>query len=300
MNGLIMKGAQAPHIRAELRRRALESVAQNTLRAGTLGVGAGLTMRGMQGIINQLRRNFSSAKTTRKPSIVNIPVPSEEEDSKVAYEKSGGVIGDLVSSSGEAIKDFFTARNARSSWDVPGGIVPPILAGGVGIGAGWKGLDYLLDRSREEELESERKKVQQEYERALIARSKLGEDLDAALDGLWDKLGEDRRELVVKEAGIGAGAMNLYALWALISGVPAALWAYEATKARQGSTLLESARKKQRRMRENVRPTPVFAQPSPVQGQNPMKSAPDEEELEGAPLDKAARRDGFILAFAKG
>jgi hypothetical protein len=277
--------------------KAKAQVVSNAIHAGILGLGVGAAGRGVQGLLNQMHRTLTPTPTTRTPSIIDMPVAGEEEE-KVAAEGILNQILDYGMHPAKNLSRLVENPKAPGAADVPFSWAPLALAGGAGIAGGWKGLDMLLDRSRERELEVQKAKAQEEYEQALAAQSKVGQALHAELDTLFDNLDDDERDNVEKAASLPALLTNLYSLYALPAAGMSGLWAYEATKARQRSSLLESARKKYRRTRESQRPTPVYVRPTPVAGGDTMKSAPDEEELEGSPLDKAAGQ-GLIMSFVR-
>lgn len=301
MNGLILKEAKPVTLAERLvAQRAREDVIRNAIGTGFAGLGLGMTARGIQGLLSQWGRTLQSPSVVRKPSIVDIPVADEENDEveKMATDPS---LWDYLTSPGQSFEQLFTGARANTASQVPFSWVPAMAAGAGSTAVGWKGMDILLDRAREKELEEQERKAKEEYERALTAQSKLGQALHAELDTLYDRLTETQREEVEKAADLKdmfATGTNIYGLYALLAGVPAAVWAYESTRSRQQSALLEKARKKYMQSRESTRPSPVFIRAAPIQQGSSMKTAPDEEELEGAPLDKAAGQ-GLIMSFAR-
>lgn len=293
MDGLIFKESQSQTLADwALAQKAKEEVLRNAIRYGVAGLGVGAAGRGIQGLLNQFGRMLSTPRVARKPSIVDIPVPAAEEEEKVAQ-----TVPDWITSPVQNTRDWLLGRKAKSVHDVPFGWIPSFVAGTAGVTGGWKGMDYLLDRAREREAKERERLARKEYEQTLLAQSKLGQAIHAELDQLYEKLSEDQREEVEKAADLAAGLSNIAGLWALLSGGLSGLWAYEATKSRQRSALLEKARKKYVRTRESMRPTPIYLRAAPLQAGSTMKSAPNEDELEGAPLDKAAQC-GLVLAFA--
>lgn len=285
-----------------LKQKAQEAVARNAMQAGLAGLGIGVGARGLQGLLNQWHRAFTPVQTVRKPSIVDLPVPAEDKDEKFAREKHSESRFDsamnMLMHPVKTVGGWVSGEGATTASDMPFGMIPSVIAGAGGIAGGWKGLDMLLDRARERELAVQEQKAREEYEQALSAQSKVGQALHAELDLLYTCLDTAQRDEIEKTANTFSTLTNMYGIWALLSGVPAGVWAYEATKARHRSSLLESARKKYRRTREAVRPTPVYVRPVPIQEGSSMQSAPSDEELEGSPLDKAAGQ-GLILAFAR-
>jgi uncharacterized coiled-coil protein SlyX len=303
MPGLILKGAQFDNpVDQLIAQKARDAVVRRAMGAGMAGLGVGAGARGLQGLLNQWHRILSPTKTVRKPAIVDMPVAGEEREDKYAEQKQAGEVLDAVmntvTSPVKTVGTWLKGDLATTPQDVPFNWIPQLAAGAGGIAGGWKGMDMLLDRARERELAAQQEKAREEYEQALQGQSKIGQALHAELNVLYDRLDEVQRTRIEKTAFGPVLASNLYGLYALMSGIPAAVWAYEATKARQSGSLLESARKKYRRSRESVRPTPIQVRLSPVQTGSSMKSAPNEEELEGSPLDKAAEQ-GLILAFAR-
>lgn len=299
MQGLLKKQA-GPDVTALQLQQAGESTARAqvlrvAMQMGLLGLGVGAGARGIQGLVNMGYRNLVPTKTTRTPSVVDIPVPAAEEDEKLAQDfpqKSKWM--DRFMHPAAHLSKWFKGDPQGRFRDVPFGLIPPLAVGGAAIGAGWKGLDLLLDRSRERELAVQQAKAREEYEQALAAQSKVGQALHAELDSLFEKLSDEQCREIEKAAFGGWGDLtNLYGVYAMITGIPASVWAYEATKKRQQSSVLEEARKRYQRSRESARPSPVFVRPAP----SAMRSAPDQDELEGAPLDKAAGRGLIPLSM---
>lgn len=327
MSGLIkssqMTPAQAQSVASSMtleqgqqlaNRAGRQSVIDWAIRMGLGGLGAGMALRGGQGLLNLLRRSGSPPRTARPPSIIDMPVGEEEE------EKVAGFL-DTLSEWGSDWKKFITspikyvseqwtepavakgrpgppaAPRESLRWPVGGWMVPGITALG-GVGLGWKGMDYLMDRARERELEEEKQRVMEAYEAALAGHGKIGEALDAELNALFDKLGESHCSYIEKVAFTPNALLNVYGLWALASGAIPGIWAYNATRAKQKSVALEAARKKLLRQRETTRPSPMYVRPRPLSESSTMKTAPDEDELQGSPLDKAASF-GLVMFFAR-
>ena len=236
-----------------------------------LGAGLGLTARGAQGVYNVGRHAFTQPKTLG-PKTITIPTPNEEEKN---------------ASIGDTAGEFFGGAHSSNWKSHPLAIPGALAAGSVGTIGGWKLMDYVLDKQRRAEQESELAKARQQYEQALLSQhdkgaSALGKDLDRLFDLL-----EEKRASLGDTAGTAFGLATAPAgALALISG----LVTHNVASKRRQQALLQKAMAKRRREQAQINPTRIYAIPKPMLPSGTMNSAPTEEELNGDPLDKVANK----------
>lgn len=250
---------------------------QNALKIFGVGAGLGLVGRGAQGMYNLGRRNLGTPTAGQKP--IQIGVPGEEEEEKYA-----GWLGDL-----------FSGGMATNISEHPLSPITGIAAAGTGAVGGWKLMDYILDKQRKKELEGELDMAKEDYEGALqSAHSKAASELGQDLDRLFDLVQEKQATFggaMSKMTGIGLLGM---APLALASG----LVSYSMAGKGRKQKLLDKALAKRRRRMRSHNPTRIYA--SPMSTGNTMKGGPDEEELEGDPLDKVASHGLLKVAYPPG
>ncbi len=247
-------------------------------KLGLLMAGLGAGARGLQGLVGLGRRNLGGRD--RAPGLrartVTIPIDEEEED-KYASLKQGEFEWTSPSTWADPLtKPFSDALQGNVSTPMAQPWVLPaaLLGGPLAAYGGYKLTDKLMDKRRGDEQEARLDKAKREYEEALRGRGKMGEDLDCLCE-LMEKESFGASDV----AGIGSGvAITLGGLLALGSGMAA----YDMSKQKRPDEVLRKA--KLRRDRERMRrvPPPIFARVGRV---------PDEDELEGEPLDKAAGID---------
>jgi hypothetical protein len=152
------------------------------LAGGTLALGAGA--RGVVGLGNFLHRNLvGPPRTPQRQSFVRIPVPVEVDDEQPEKMASHDKLADaaqefasgmgLLRKPGEAVGWL---RNNLGGWgqgdlkQMPWAYPAAAAAGIGGLYGGWKLTDYLLDKTRSTEQESELDTARRDYERALASR----------------------------------------------------------------------------------------------------------------------------------
>lgn len=210
---------------------------------GTLGLGAGLGLRGLQGLYNVVRRNIAPPKSPRPAVMIEVPDPTAEDQDQ---EKQSSI-------------DPTQVTNAAYH--------PLALPGAVAVGAGslyggWKLMDYLLDQRNKAEMATELERSKKEYEGALHAQfdkhaSALGQDLDHLFELQQEKRAE--HESLNDYLGLGSG-LALTAMGGL--GVGSALVAYNMTKKRQEAELVRKAQKRQAMREALTHPPEIFAMPA--------------------------------------
>lgn len=225
----------------QLRHKALGNI--GTLAVVGAGVGAG--SRGLLGLLQLAQRNSHKPEPTIPPPLaIDLPLSEQEE------EKVGGV------------SDFLRGDYAQSINGIPWAIPAHVAAGAGGLAGGWTLMDYLLDKRRKGELQSELDKAKGDYETALSNGMKTAEEgsLASDLDRLYDEV-EKRSSSLADMAGQATG---MYGLYAGASGLAGALMAYQLGKKRQRKALIEKALKERRRKRFQSQPSALYLRPGTV------------------------------------
>lgn len=246
----------------ELRADALRDI--RNLGLTTLGIGAGGA--GLVGLINMMRRNTEPKKRSG-PALLPLPYPVEPA---LAPEniKQGGVLPDLG------------GADAATKGGIPWYYPAMFGVGMGGLGLGWKGMDYILDKRRKEERQQELDLARNEFQDALLAQydKPLGNKKAAdstmlkvgeALDALWNKMANAIQETITKEAvdwnNLGGQVLGGYGAYAGLTGLLAGTLVYDKMKKRSRRAILEKALQRRQRREFNQRPTEIFAVPEPVE-----------------------------------
>ena len=286
---------------------ALHQMANNQIQADGLRdvrnlalatAGVGLGLRGLTGLVNLMRK--PAKKTRSGPAELPLPYPVEADAAPDTVFKTAGsfLAGDMASTKG------------GMPWYGPS----MLFAGLGGLAAGWKGMDYLLDKRREAERQRELENARQDFHDALLSQydkpldspsgsvnvkpklkkageestmEKVGQELDRRFDqfsGLVEKQGIDWGNLA-------GGATGMYGMYAGLTGLLAGAVAYDKFKKRSRGAIIDKALQRRERRRFMQAPTEVYAVPEPVKVL--PRVAPDEE----AELLKASMAK--IAAFAK-
>lgn len=238
------------------------------MHTGLAALGAGAAARGGVGLLNLIKRHVNPVKPKYPQAVVTrIPVPVADD---VTDEKSAE----------------YTAKTSFP-WYYPG----MMLAGGLGLYGGWKGVDALFDKQRQAQKSQEMDEAKGDFESALLDSyakpRRLGagnvaktaaDELGVALDALFDGMNKE----AFNWSDIGGTAAGLYGAYALATGVPAGMWAYDrASKGSRGATLDKAMKLRSRRAYLN-RPSEIYAVPDPVMvGRGREQAAqPAAEELD--------------------
>lgn len=249
----------------QLRQNAMQDVGNLALAGAGVGVGA----RGLLGLYNMLKRNLVDPKTTHGPAVVELPVPVEDE------EKRAG------------LGDFFSGEGATAKAGIPW-YGPAMLFGGMaGLGAGWKGMDALLDARRRADTAAELNDARQNFHDALLAqyarpvqptgslrikkeeKEKAAADLEKvaeALDGLYDDFAailEKRAELPTFSDAAGA-LTGGYGMYAGLTGLLSGALIYDKARKRSRQAIIEKALQRRARRQFTQQPTEIFAVPTAV------------------------------------
>jgi len=160
-----------------------------------------------------------------------------------------------------------------------------------GLYGGYKGMDYLLDRRRREDQDTDLEDARDEFRRALRGQAAVpkiasdGEtDMCVQLDRLYDQIvkrADDMEKTGVLENETGA-ALGGYGIYAALASLLTGTWMYNMTKKRSRANLLLDAQRKRLRQRYQTRPPEIMALPSLISARKPKKKK-DVPQLTGTP-----------------
>lgn len=236
----------------------------------------------------------------------------------------GGFIGNRAGTSGRpkpaqkqaGFMDFLKGTMASGKAGIPWYGTAMMLGGMGGLAAGYKGMDYVLDKRREADRQREMDNARQEFHDALLSQydapldtipdknpkvvpklRKVGEDstmtkVGKSLDDLFDQFSGVMEKSALIDWGNAAGTLaNGYGMYAGLTGLVAGAVAYDKFKKRSRGAIIDKALQRRERRRFMQAPTEVYAVPEPVKVL--PRVAPDEEaELLKESMSKLA-------AFAK-
>lgn len=182
----------------------------------------------------------------------------------------GGVPG--AASTPDAIKGIGAANNPW--WNLPG----VMLGGAGGIYGGYRLGRWLTSQRKKREDKTDFDEARQEYERALLGlhQARLGgKNASAQPDpltrahALWEK-GALTKEALIPELG------GLYAAYAAMTGLPAALYAYSRHK-EDRNRILQEALKRRAAHRALLAPQELSIRPVKVPVRPPQEEEDEEE-----------------------
>lgn len=226
-------------------------------------LGAGLAGRGAVGLFNTLGRGRRKKTETGSTSLA-MPYP--------AVPKMAGFLGGDLATSKPGIPWYGPAM---------------MLGGMAGLGAGWKGLDAVLEKRRKSEREQELGQARQDFHDALMSQyakpvsthesllpnktaadettmTKIGQDLDT----LWQRFSQVLGTVCEKEAidwgNLAGTAAGGYGTYAGLSGLLTGAFIYDKINKRSRGAVLEKAMQRRRRREFMQRPTEIFATPEPM------------------------------------
>lgn len=227
----------------------------------------------------------------------------------VAGGLAGGALGlgkgdDWV---GKPVADFVTTDKARLapkqagflSGDMAttkGGIPwygPAMLMTGLaGAGAGWAGMDKVLQARRKKQMESDLEGARSQFREALLNQydtpvqthpGLMGDTKKAASDGtmvevgrrldaLYEKVAaavvaeeaEPLHKVAFDASNVAGQAAGGYGMYAGLSGLLAGALVYDKMSKRSRRSVLEGALKRRQRRQFMQQPTEIFARPEPV------------------------------------
>jgi len=209
------------------------------------------------------------------PIRVNQPAPPQviDEDYDDAYEDEDEY------TEGEANMkiaefDMWGANDGGGPawWQIPASVG----IGVAGLGAGWSGIDALLNAKRKNDTDNSLEQAKEDYEEALTDQyqsSKVAED--SSLDALFDEM-EKQAGIVDTIKNFLHGGAGAYATALGTATLGSGYAGYQWAKSRSKNKMLEKALR--RRARERAQPQPVYAKPEYIA--TPEYGEFDEEELE--------------------
>ncbi len=275
---------------AEAKHDAINQAAmQNISRVATLGLGAGVGLRGLYGLVQTLNRAGSEPPASiPAPITLDVPVARKKEENKrrasmklSSDKKANNPIGYLkdtalpqvtdllrrgMKSTGEFLTDSAAgvgktvADAAKGEYaDSPVGnplYIPGVIGAGLGSGiAGYKLTDWLLDDVRKGNTEDELEQAKKEYEDALYGKTA------EAIDELYDAVTSMQKEAAPTLGDIPGATAGAYLTYALGTPLIVGSMVYNNEKKQQRKKLIDAAQNLRRRMRHETSPPPVYINP---------------------------------------
>lgn len=286
---------------------AMRKILGAALFAGSVGVGA----RTLQGLGDFASRNFGDPpKVPLRQSTIPIPVPvnlNPPPPRRRAVKRADAAPplpppaefgkqpltwaaqhltnalgtmrapGDNPGLLNRAVSGF----GARSPGDMPWAYPVGAAAIGAGLYGGYKLTDWLLDKTRRREVDSELEAAKRDYQAAMMGQYQEEGQKAAGADPIDELYEESTEKRAILGPAIGLGLLGMGTV-GLASGMGAYNWARSRSKTK---ALEEAIRRRQEALFAQA-PRPIMAVPVPHQVGEPMMM-PGEEEDEGG-LPKAA------------
>lgn len=238
---------------------------------GLTGVGAGALARTMTSLQSFNRPDYEMPFVSPGPSVLQVPVfqrAKRREDGQ-SLEKVAAGASDwykrFTTAIGNTLFKGPFADRASSPENSPFFIPAAVGVGAVGVGGGWKLTDWLLQKRRKSQMQTELDDARREYQDALLSGQKQAgaDELDAAFDVL------EKRGWGVADSVNNALGGYLTAVGLATAG--AGYGTYKWTKSRGQGALLNKALEERARQLWSRTQQPVYAVPKPV-------LIPDEEQ----------------------
>ena len=252
--GEAFAGAMQNMANAQLKSDAMKDVGN----LGMAALGVGLGGRGLVGLLNLLKQR--PKKPRSGPALLPLPYPAEP--------KMAGFMG---------------GDSATSKSGIPWYGPAMFFSGLAGLGAGWKGMDAVLDRRRRKELESQTNRARQEFNQAMMASYDHPIQTKLASDTTMQEVGNGLDQVFIKFAtlldmaqtnpllktafdakNMGGAAVGSYGLYAGLSGLLAGSLLYGKTKKRSQAAIIQKALQRRQRRQFMQQPTEIYATPVPV------------------------------------
>ncbi len=233
---------------------------QDIMNVGLAGLGAGAAVRGGIGLLNLFHR-ATDPPAPKYPGAIVTPVPFPVEDDD-----------DEKPAPGMGTKQAFITDKANFPWYIPG----VMAAGGLGLYGGWKGVDALLNKRRQKDLDEETGIAKQDFEDALLssysrprtsvktAGAELGDLLDQLFDKAVEKQAFSMNPLNWMSDDTKGAIGGVYGAYALGMGGLAGYLAYQKANKGSNRNVLDAAMNQRMRRAYNQRPSEVLAVPQPV------------------------------------
>lgn len=235
--------------------------AKNTLGLAGAGFGAGVGLRSLLGLSSLLKRNLMAAPKPSLMSSAAVPIPVEDPYTE------GGKKRQKKADIGSYLQQLIQGRRATAPSGIPWAIPAAVAAAPVGMYAGARTADFIADKLRAQELDTELKGEQEQFEAALrgpqpnAKPTKLAQALDR-LDAAIEKCGGIDNAL--------GTMLGLYAGYAGISGLSAGSAVYDATKKTQTRAVLSEAIKQREAANNAKRPVPILLADPGEQQEEPL------------------------------
>jgi hypothetical protein len=230
----------------------------------SLGLGAGGA-----GLIALMKRLHSDKpKRLNVPNTLPLPYPVEEDEAPERLAKKGMDI----------------SMKAGLPWYGPA----MMFTGMAGLGAGWKGVDSIMQAQAAKQRQKEIEEAKNEFHQAILSQydAPIGakaaaapDELSQALDSLYD---------MVKTAMTTGDMLGMagggYGIYAGLSGLAAGALVYDKMRKRSQRAVLEKALQRRERRRFAMSPSPIYAQPEPMAQKPPETlTKSDADRLRTAP-----------------
>jgi hypothetical protein len=158
----VLPGGDAARVaRAQILRGQLAKMLGLT---AVVGGGAGMLGRAIGGGVSAVQQQLSPHPTYTPDAPLTIEVDAEKE--KLA-QVGGTPVEQVIDTVGENVGGFLGGNYARTPMEIPIAMPAMALAGAGSAYAGWKGMDYVFDKIRQQQLQAELAKVKQRYHQAL-------------------------------------------------------------------------------------------------------------------------------------
>jgi hypothetical protein len=297
---------------------AMRSIINAALLAGAVGIGG----RTLQGLGNFAGRNLGQApKTPLRQSTIPVPVPvdlsppsprrgrprfkaaealpalpppAEIHKQPLTWlaQNAANALGTMkgpgehMSLPGKALSGWGSRSIADKPWAYPVGAA----AIGAGLVGGYKLTDWLLDRARKNEVDSELAEARKQYEAAMMGQyGQKAASVDPVdpVDALYDA--------TEKSAGVVGPALGMGLLGMGAIGLGSGMASYNWARGRSRTRALEEAIRRRQEALFAQAPRPIMATPVPYPVGQPPPLPGDEEDDEkyasvAAAADQVLRR----------
>lgn len=235
-------GALGDDLRMQVNQQMQSDAIRSILKTLALGVGTGAAIRGVTGL-------FESSKNPKKgPRVIDMPV---------AYPKEKNAIDSNSRATSPHGLDYY---------------LPSMLVGApLAVYGGWKGVDLLLNRAKEQESKAKLEVAKKKYEDALLGAYKKATDncLDKAFNGYSQKSALDPIGAISDKFNStfpnASGLSKGLALTWLLSSVPAGYYLVnKVMKKNSRRAILDEAVEERARRQALAQPPEIYAVPHAV------------------------------------
>jgi len=226
-----------------LQRRAI----MGALGAGGVAAGTAFGLRSMNALLSQSRRNLSPRRySSPLASIVSMPVTHEDEE----QQKLAGWLS-----------DFMKGNKATTVSGIPWAIPAAAAAIPTGAYVGYNIADWLADKQRMGELDSELADEKKQFRDALIVRKPEAKTKLARALCRLEELVEKRASQPVKKANTLNDLLGtwtgLYGAYAGTAGLIGGKAMFDMVRKDQRGPMLQEALKRRRILMAQARPAPI-------------------------------------------